>query len=132
MKKQGVKKGTAPENPLKQIYTLVNAYNARCDSKNKMLVLTTVEEQYKQDENIRHHSRVWMSDMITMSLGRMGFREKRYQQLDDTLTQVVTEFFDDFNADYKDDPEMVYARSCFERELKSYTGKLYKPESERY
>ena len=64
------------------------------------------------DEELRHFTRVWMQDHMSMALGRMGFREKRFRTLDETLTQVI--------------------RELFERELKQYAGKFYVPAEERY
>lgn len=134
MSKKAVKKGSASpaDKMLKQITTLVNAYNAMSQTQEDKLVLSTVRKQMQDDMEIRHHSRVWMSDMMSVALGRMGFREKRFSQLDTCLTEVVKEFDKEFGDDFKIDPEMVYARECFERELKSYTGSMYTPENERY
>ena len=84
------------------------------------------------DEETRHFARTWMSDIITMSLGRMGFREKKFRTLDETVTAVVEEFHEIYKADEKDDEELVYSRSLFERELQQYTGKFYAPPEARY
>lgn len=85
-----------------------------------------------EDNQLRHFTRVWMLDMVTVALGRMGFREARFRKFNDILGQVVEEYDKVFLDDFKDDKEMVYSRECFERELKMYTGKFYAPEEERY
>ena len=133
-KKCGIKKGSTKSSSdiYAQIVTLVNAYNLMCETQEDKLVLTTVKRQKEADEYLRHFSRVYMSDMMTVALGRMGFREKRFRTLNDTLLSVVKEYNEIFADDLKVDEEMVYSRASFEREMKSYTGAFYAPESERY
>lgn len=133
-KKQGVKKGSAKSagDLYRQIVTEVNAYNAMCEVDGAKLVLSTLAMQLSSDENIRHHTRVWMMDMATLALGRMGFREQKFKAFDGKLTEVVTEYDKVFADDYKDDKEMWYAREQIERELKEYSGSLYKSEDVRY
>lgn len=84
------------------------------------------------DEELRHFTRVWMTDNLSMALGRMGFREKRFRQLDEKLTEVIKEYFAEMSDDLKYDKEMVYSRELFERELKQYCGKFYTSAEERY
>lgn len=133
-KKSGVKKGSSKSagDLYRQIVTAVNAYNAMCEIDASKLVLTTVAMQAQADEDIRHHTRVWMMDMASIALGRMGFREAKFKALDKALLEVVTEYDKEFADDYKDDKEMWYSREQLERELKEYTGAVYKPEDVRY
>lgn len=134
MAKTAVKKGQKPtaEKLYRQICTLVNAYNSMSRTEEEKLVLQTVYQQMETDTSIRHHSRVWMSDMMTVALGRMGFRESRFRKLNDTLSEVVKDYCDKFKEDFRDDTDMVYSRELLERELRSYTGSFYTPENERY
>lgn len=95
-------------------------------------IFRTKEEMQRYEEQLRHFTRVYMMDHVTISLGRMGFRESKFREFDKVLSEVCKEYADDFTEDYKADKEMVYSRSLMERELQQYTGKFYCPEEERY
>lgn len=95
-------------------------------------VFRTKEELQRHDEQVRHFARVWQLDQVTMALGRMGFREAKFKELDKNLSEVQQEYLSLQAADRRDDKEMVYSRALFERELKQYAGKMYVPEEQRY
>lgn len=80
----------------------------------------------------RHFSRVFQLDMVTLALGRMGFREKRFRQFDQMLSEVQSEFIDSARDDMKDDPDIWYAKGKLDRELHAYTGALFVPFDKRY
>lgn len=103
-------------------------------AKNKGIyrLFRTREELDRYEEKIRHHTRIHMMDHVTLALGRMGFRETKFREFDQVLTQVCKEYAEDFLEDFKEDKEMIYSRSLMERELQQYTGKFYCPEEERY
>lgn len=81
---------------------------------------------------IRDHTRMWTIDLVTIALGRMGFRETRMAKFRETLTEVLNEFALATLNDYKDDKEMWYSQELVERELREYCGKLYATKEERY
>ncbi len=95
-------------------------------------IFRTKEEYDKHQAELRHFTRVWMLDHVTIALGRMGFREAKFREFDKVLTEVVDEYMADYAEDLKADKEMVYSRDLMERELKQYTGKMFVPEAERY
>ena len=95
-------------------------------------IFPTSEELQHHDEEIRHFTRVFTLDRVTVALGRMGFRESKFREFDRVLTDVVKEYMTDYSADLKDDKSMEYSRACLDRELKQYTGKFFVPEEERY
>ena len=95
-------------------------------------IFRTREELQHHDEEIRHFTRVFMLDHVTVALGRMGFRESKFREFDRVLTEVVKEYMTDYSTGLKDDKAMEYSRACLDRELKQYTGKLFVPEEERY
>lgn len=103
-------------------------------AKNKGIyrIFRTKEELQHHDEEIRHFTRVFMLDHVTVALGRMGFRESKFREFDRVLTEVFQEYMSDYSADLKDDKAMEYSRACLDRELKQYTGKFFVPEEERY
>ena len=92
----------------------------------------TKEELQRHDEEIRHSTRVFTLDHVTVALGRMGFRESKFREFDRVLTEVFREYMTDYADDLKDDKSMEYSRACLDRELKQYTGKFFVPEDERY
>ena len=95
-------------------------------------IFRTKEDMQRYDEEIRHFTRVFTLDHVTVALGRMGFRESKFREFDRVLTEVVKEYMADYSTDLKDDKSMEYSRACLDRELKMYTGKLFVPEEERY
>lgn len=95
-------------------------------------IFRTKEELQRHNENVRHFARVWQLDQVTMALGRMGFRESKFRELDKVLNEVEQEYVGLHMQDFKDDKEMVYSRELFERELKQYVGKFYADEQQRY
>lgn len=95
-------------------------------------IFRTKAELQAHEQEIRHHTRVWMMDHVTVALGRMGFRESKFRELDKVLDEVIVEYTKEYSTDLKDDKEMVYSRSLLDRELKQYTGKFYASEEERY
>jgi hypothetical protein len=86
----------------------------------------------QRETEIRAHSRIFMLDMVTLALGRMGHGEKFFLKFDQTLTQVCDEYATDIVADSKDDVELAYSKSLLDRELKQYVGRLFVPYDERY
>ena len=103
-------------------------------AKNKGIyrIFRTREELQAYDEEIRHFTRVFVLDHVTVALGRMGFRESKFKEFDRVLTEVFNEYMADYSKDLKDDKSMEYSRACLDRELKQYTGKFFVPEEERY
>lgn len=80
----------------------------------------------------RQHTRAYTLDMVTIALGRMGFREKRLRQFDEALSQAAKDYAELICSDAKEDREMVYAKAVLDRELQLYTGSLFVPYDERY
>lgn len=103
-------------------------------AKNKGIyrIFRTKEDMQHHDEEIRHFTRIFMLDHVTVALGRMGFRESKFKEFDRVLTEVFQEYMADYSADLKDDKSMEYSRACLDREMKQYTGKFFMPEEERY
>lgn len=103
-------------------------------AKNKGIyrIFRSKEELQAHDEDIRHFSRVFMLDHVTIALGRMGFREAKFREFDKVLTEVMAEYMADYKADLADDKHMEYSKACLDRELQQYTGGLFVPEAERY
>lgn len=53
-------------------------------AKNKGIyrLFRTKEELQAHDEEIRHFTRVFTLDHVTVALGRMGFRESKFREFD--------------------------------------------------
>ena len=95
-------------------------------------IFRTKEELQAHDQEIRHFTRAFTLDHVTVALGRMGFRESKFKEFDRVLTEVFQEYMTDYADDLKDDKSMEYSRACRDRELRQYTGKLFGPEEVRY
>ena len=83
-------------------------------------------------EEARRHSRIFMMDMVTVALGRMGRREAFFRDFDKVLDEVCTEYGKLILEDAGVDNELVYSKACLDRELKQYVGKLFVDYDKRY
>ena len=83
-------------------------------------------------EEARRHSRIFMMDMVTVTLGRLGRREAFFREFDKVLDEVCTEYGKLILEDADVDNELVYSKACLDRELKSYVGKLFVDYDKRY
>ena len=95
-----------------------------------MKMVDAIVEQ--REEEIRSHSRLFMMDMVTLALGRMGHGEKFFLKFDQKLTEVWDEYAKDIISDSEDDKDLDYSKSLLDRELKQYVGRLFVPYDERY
>lgn len=62
-------------------------------AKNKGIyrLFRTKDDMQHHDEEIRHFTRVFVLDHVTVALGRMGFRESKFKEFDRVLTEVFQE-----------------------------------------
>lgn len=90
------------------------------------------QQRARRDEEVRHHSRVFMMDIVTIALGRLGWGEKRFEKFDKMLTEVSEEYAKLILQDTGDDKDLVYTKACLDRELKRYVGERFVPYDERY
>lgn len=88
--------------------------------------------QETREEQARRFARIFELDMVTLALGRMGWREKKFKEFDAVLTKVAEEYSRDIVEDSKEDDEIWYAKSLMDREIKQYVGSLFVPYDERY
>lgn len=88
--------------------------------------------QALRENEVRHHTRVYMMDMVTVTLGRLGWGEKRFRRFDEMMSQVTKDYADLITKDVKEDKDMVYAKATLDRELQQYVGGLFVPYEERY
>lgn len=91
-----------------------------------------LNERKKRDAIVRHHARVFMLDMVTIALGRMGWGEKRFDKFDKILTEVSDEYSKLILEDASDDQDIVYSKACLDREIQRYVGDRFVPYDERY
>lgn len=80
----------------------------------------------------RKHSRTYMLDMVTLALGRMGFRESRFKKFDAALAAVCEDYGKLIVDDSKSDKDIWYSKDKLDEELKRYVGNLFVPYDERY
>lgn len=89
-------------------------------------------QRQRRDEEVRHHTRVYTLDMVTLALGRLGWGEKRLREFDEKLTEVSKDYADLILDDVRDDKDIVYTKAILDRELQQYVGSLFVPYDERY
>lgn len=80
----------------------------------------------------RKQSRTYMLDMVTIALGRMGFRESRFKKFDDFLAEACKDYGEIIMEDSKVDKELWYSKDKLDAELKRYVGSMFAPWDERY
>lgn len=80
----------------------------------------------------RRLARTYMMDMVTIALGRMGFRESRFRKFDAALSAACEDYGKLILDDVKDDKDLWYSKSKLDEELKSYVGGMFVPYDERY
>ena len=100
-------------------------------SSNGYLARQAARQELRERE-IRHNTRVYVMDMVTVALGRLVWGEQRLRQFDEVLTQASKDYADLITADIKEDPDMVYAKATLDRELQQYTGSMFVPYERRY
>lgn len=80
----------------------------------------------------RRLARTYMLDMVTIALGRMGFREARFKKFDEVLAVACEDYGKLILDDVKDDKELWYSKDKLGAELKRYVGSMFVPYDERY
>lgn len=80
----------------------------------------------------RRLARTYILDMVTIALGRMGFREARFKKFDDALTAACEDYGKLILEDSKDDADIWYSKDKLDEELKRYVGGMFVPYDERY
>lgn len=89
-------------------------------------------QREKRDEDVRHHARLFQMDMVTIALGRMGWRESKFREFDRVLDQVAIEYSKEIIADSEADQDLWYTKDTLDREIKQYVGSMFVPYDERY
>lgn len=88
--------------------------------------------QAARDEDVRRHARLFQLDLVTVALGRMGWRESKFREFDRVLTDVSIEYSREILEDSKDDAELWYSKDVLDREIAQYVGSMFVPYDERY
>lgn len=89
-------------------------------------------QREKRDEDVRHHARLFQMDMVTIALGRMGWRESKFREFDRVLDEVAIEYSKEIIADSENDKDLWYTKDVLDREIKQYVGSMFVPYDERY
>jgi hypothetical protein len=95
-------------------------------------MLALQAERQRRDEEVRHHARVFQMDLVTIALGRMGFREKRFQEFDRVMQEVALEYCTGILEDAEGDKDLWYSKETIDREIRQYVGSMFVPYEERY
>lgn len=85
-----------------------------------------------REAEARHYGRVFQMDLVTIALGRMGWRQKKFEAFDKMLSEVANEYCRGILDDAKGDKEVWYSKELLDREIKQYVGVRFIPYEERY
>lgn len=78
-------------------------------------------------------SRFLTMDMVTIALGRMGFRATKFSEFFPTVNEVWMDYNDLMREVYKEDPDLWEAKAKIDREIKLYVGEeLFVPYDKRH
>ena len=78
-------------------------------------------------------SRFITMDMVTIALGRMGFRATKFGDFFPTLNEVWKDYEEFVREVIKDDPDIWEAKAKIDREIKLYVGEeLFVPYDKRH
>ncbi len=80
----------------------------------------------------RRLARTYILDMVTVALGRMGFREARFAKFDKALSEACEDYGRLILDDAATDKELWYSKDKLDEELKRYVGSLFVPYDQRY
>lgn len=86
----------------------------------------------RHDEEQRYFGRVFMCDMWTIVLGRMGYREKRFEKIDKLLSEVCDEYSTEILDGKKEDCDIWYQKGALGREIEGYVGERFVKWEQRY
>ena len=78
-------------------------------------------------------SRFITMDIVTIALGRMGFRASKFKDFFPTVNEVWKDYEELIREVYKEDPDMWEAKAKIDREMKLYVGEeLFEPYDKRH
>lgn len=89
-------------------------------------------QRAQRDSLVRHHTQVFVLDMVTVTLGRMGWGPKRLSDFDKALTEVSMQYGELILGDAKDDLDLDYSKAVLDRELQQYVGERFEPYEARH
>ena len=90
------------------------------------------QAQAIRDEEVRRATRTFQMDLVTLALGRMGWRESKFREFDKVLAEVADEYSREIIDDSKTDLDLWYSKDVMDRELRQYTGSFFVPHEQRY
>lgn len=87
------------------------------------------------EHEVRMHNRIMTLDIVTITLGELGYSKEDIGRFRDKYMEVEEEYcseiIDDFDGNH--DPKIVYAKDRIDRVLKEYVPEdMFVPFDERY
>ena len=93
------------------------------------------EQQRRALDNLitRVHTRAWILDVVTITLGQMGFTPEDLKLFCEEYMKTEQEYSEEINTDYKSDKHLDYAADKIDRVLKQYVPEeMFVPFDERH
>lgn len=97
----------------------------------KRIQLNIAQAQYEA----RVHTRVWVLDIVTITLGQMGFTPEDLEHFRDEYMKTELDYAEEINLDYREnhDKNLEYAADKIDRVLKQYVSDdMFVPFNERH
>lgn len=90
------------------------------------------EERKRWIRAARVNEQVFCCDIIQITLGRLGYGEKRLAEFEKTFSAAYIEYDELRESDGKEDRENTYYKACIDRELARYAGRRFVPYDKRH
>lgn len=87
------------------------------------------------EHEVRMHNRIMTLDVVTITLGELGYSKEQIREFRDKYMEVEEEYCNEILDDFHDnnDPKIVYAKDRIDRLLKEYVPEdMFVPFDKRY
>lgn len=102
----------------------------------KSALLNRVQQTVRNAQyEARVHTRVWVLDIVTITLGQMGFTPEDLEHFRDEYMKTELDYAEEINLDYNEnhDKRLDYAADKIDRVLKQYVSDdMFVPFDERH
>jgi len=91
--------------------------------------------KYLWEHDVRMHNRVMTLDIVTITLGELGYTKEQIGDFQKKYMEIEEEYCAEILDDFYDnkDPKIVYAKERIDRLLKEYCPEwMFVPFDERY
>ena len=91
--------------------------------------------KYKWEHEVRMHNRIMTLDIVTITLGELGYTKEQIGDFQEKYMEIEEEYCSEILEDFygNNDPKILYAKDRIDRLLKEYVPEpMFLPFEERY